>query len=519
MKKNFTIFVLAALTIGLLGSCKKDDNLAQQEEKSFEEIVKELPGTYLSSTFYTMHGYGHIASLKEDGTVKLYWFTDNDVEDGVDIDNTYEMTGTWEAFRVDEQLNDLVRSKVAIRMKLTEVTTESPETLVDTTYLFTYKNRNCVYSTNFGEDEFMVIDESYMESAEKLEEYLRSRQEANIFYGEDLNEERDTKVSRTTWMSELPDNVLLCDLTIPGSHDALSYRCENSAQTQTEDIASQFMFGSRYFDIRYYMRSNGVFPCHGNWYSLSKTKTIKDELIKLEQMLLNCSRECAIVMFNQNGKDDYTEAQRKNWIETYVFNNSLVPYVEYRPDLRLGDVRGKIVVMTRDWNEYPGYDSWGAGMNGPVNNPGGLPNKVFWYRQDYCDFENNDDERYNKVDYFKEMAGHRNSVANQPSQDRGYNDLRWSINYMSGYYTKYQPAKFAEYINPKIQDYVSGCNHSYNNNNKKTFGIVPLDYVGRNRVAGGITEAWGRFSVNADAVMADLIESNEPLESTPQPLK
>lgn len=512
MKKNFTILILAALTIGLLGSCKKDENLDQQEEKSFEEIVKELPGTYLSSTFYSMHGYGHIVSLKEDGTVKLYWFTDDDVTDGVDIDDTYEMSGTWEAFRVDKQLNDLIRSKVAIRMELTEVTTESPERVVDTTYLFTYKNRNCVYSTNFGEDEFVVIDEEYLKSTEKLEEYLRNRQESNIFYGEDMDERSDTKalpfpMTLATWMSQLPDDVLLCDLTIPGSHDALSYRCENSAQTQTGDIAMQFVNGSRFFDIRYYMRKNGVFPCHGNWYSLSKTKTIKDELIKLEQMLLNCSRECAIVMFNNNGEDDYTEEQRKNWIETYVFNNSLVPYVEYRPDLQLGDVRGKIVVMTRDWNEYPGYDSWCAGMNGPVNNPGGLPNKVFWYLQDYCDFENNNDERYSKESYFEETAEHRSLVTNQPSQDRGFNDLKWSINCMSGYYKTYQPAKFSSYIYPLIDGYVYNCN----NNNKRTFGIVPLDYIGRNRVAGGITEAWVRFDVKAHDVVVNLIKSNEPL--------
>ena len=502
------------MTIGLLGSCKKDssNDSDPQGDKPFEEIVEELPGIYLSSTFYTMHGYGHVATLNEDGTVRLYWFTDDDAKDGVDIDNTYEMFGTWEAFRVNEQLNDEILSKVALRMELTEVTDGTPERVIDTTYLFTYKNRNCVYSTQFGEDEFVEIDEAYLESTQKLEEYLRSRQEPNIFYGEDIDKGIDTKSypsSLSTWMSELPDDVLLCDLTIPGSHDALSYRCENSAQTQTGDLGDQFVAGSRFFDIRYYMRSNGVFPCHGNWYSLSKTKTIKEELEHLEIFVgALCPRECAIVMFNQNGNDDFTEAQRKNWIETNVFASAPGKYIQYRPDLRLGDVRGKIVVMTRDWNEYPGYDSWNAGMNGPGNNPGGLPNKVFWYRQDYCDFENNDNERYKKVDYFKEMAGHRNPVTNQPSQDRGFNDLRWSINYISGYYTKYQPVKFASYICPEIRRYVTECN---NNNNKRTFGIVPLDYVGRDRVAGGITEGWVRRNVYGSEVVWDLIRSNKPL--------
>lgn len=510
MKRILVLLALATLVTGLLGSCKKDD-IENPDPQSFEEVVKNLPGVYLSSTFYKMHGYGHIVSLNEDGTVNLYWFIDDDVENGVDIDDTYKMSGTWEAFEVDEQLNDEVTSKIALRMKLAEVTDDSPESLVDTTYLFTYNNRNCVYSTNFGEDEFVEFDEEYAKSTQKLEEYLRTRQEPNVFYGEDTDEESGTNGtddisifprSLHAWMSELPDDIFLCDLTIPGSHDALSYRCENTAQTQTLKIADQFMCGSRYFDIRYYMAHKKVYPCHGVYRTLS-SKNIKDDLILLEQCLMASPRECAIVMFCRNANDGNTEKDRQEWIEKNVFANSLVPYVPFRPDLRLGDVRGKIVVLTRDWKEYPGYDSWNSTYVGPINNPGGLPKKVFWYSQDYSEWESND--MLGKIDIFKKTAEPRNLVTKAPSPDKGFNDLKWSINYLSGYYKTYQPVQFASIVNPNILRYLKDCN------NEKTFGIVPLDWIGRDKVNGGITEVWVGHNTHANEVVPALIKSNQNL--------
>ncbi len=69
------------------------------------------------------------------------------------------------------------------------------------------------------------------------------------------------------WMSTKPGNTRLCDLLIPGSHDACMYMLTNnrggpkanksSVITQNKTIAEQLACGTRFFDIRIYKNKAG----------------------------------------------------------------------------------------------------------------------------------------------------------------------------------------------------------------------------------------------------------------------
>jgi hypothetical protein len=75
------------------------------------------------------------------------------------------------------------------------------------------------------------------------------------------------------WMADFPDRLLLCDLTMPGSHDAGINRDDatgvgigglkkSTAICQDVDIALQCFRGSRFFDIRFEVSSEDIRTYH-----------------------------------------------------------------------------------------------------------------------------------------------------------------------------------------------------------------------------------------------------------------
>jgi len=67
------------------------------------------------------------------------------------------------------------------------------------------------------------------------------------------------------WMSELDDSKQLCELCLPGSHDAGVYEDKSEkvkpgpkARTQYSHIENQAYEGSRVFDVRVFLRTKGI---------------------------------------------------------------------------------------------------------------------------------------------------------------------------------------------------------------------------------------------------------------------
>ena len=52
------------------------------------------------------------------------------------------------------------------------------------------------------------------------------------------------------WISKLPDNLKLSQLTIPGTHNSCSFQGTPFAITQSYSLELQLKAGLRYFDLR-----------------------------------------------------------------------------------------------------------------------------------------------------------------------------------------------------------------------------------------------------------------------------
>ena len=517
MKRIFVLLALATLVTGLLGSCKKDDieNPDPQGDKTFEEVVKELPGVYLTADFYDELGYGRVVNLKEDGTTEQYYFFDNEVEDGVSVNEGYVMKGTWTAFKVED-----ISSKTGFICNLALEGDPEAEAIVDTNYIGFYNNKTYINSSNFGLDEFFKANQTFDE--------FRTKENLEAFLPEHLKDTELSKFRKSTneanayatppeylnyWMRDIPDDVHLIDLSIPGSHDALSYRTISGAMTQTESIEKQFAWGIRYFDLRVYKSTffgAKVYPCHGKIRCRDLCWTVVSDIEKLIAAVqpgisFIPKSETAIIRirvegpFYENADSDFC----RNWLYSNLFltqesssiTDLLEPekintlykdiFIPYRPDLTLGDVRGKIVVMYDDLGWYnngvakphPGYITTDPDFIDGLGRRKGGHKYTF---QDECEFGAllfQDAFYYidKKVSLFEnELKNNRkeipigSKVSNTP-----YNECL-SFNHCSGYLTKYFPVQFSHYVYPEILKALKKEEYK-----RKTYGIVPMDYIGR----------------------------------------
>lgn len=181
---------------------------------------------------------------------------------------------------------------------------------------------------------------------------------------------------RSDWMSKISDDTYVCSMSIPGTHDSCTYGVSGKitghyARCQDFNLDEQFDFGIRCFDFRpsaqiddktmlYHLSeykghfnlevfrkeqeiTHGPIPCDITFVDAMKTVI---DLIKKHPS------EFAIIMVNQESSSnkDYNEialaaTQCTEWL---LSQENPGMFVEFRPDLKLGDVRGKILIINRD---------------------------------------------------------------------------------------------------------------------------------------------------------------------------
>lgn len=148
------------------------------------------------------------------------------------------------------------------------------------------------------------------------------------------------------WMTPLSDDMTLAELTIPGTHESAAlYEPLNSgtAKCQNLTLDEQLKAGIRYFDIRCRHQNDEFQIYHGPFY---QQQSFADVLATMTAFLDEHPMQTLIVSV----KEEYTaEATTRSFADTFA------SYVEQDPERwhlgpsipRLGDVRGKIVLLRR----------------------------------------------------------------------------------------------------------------------------------------------------------------------------
>lgn len=237
---------------------------------------------------------------------------------------------------------------------------------------------------------------------------------------------QEQDVNLASWMSQLPDDVKVRELSLPGSHNAATSGLGGgflgdsfSGKAQSFTIAEQWDKGVRVFDLRpresmeiYHGTATGI-------YMADIFETIKG---KLEANPNDFA--IFLIRLERDNPDNYIAKFRENIVKVMENYDDIV--AEFSPSMKVKNARGKIIILTRtefpsdkaaflsSWKDNSGYD--------PNDHTVMKMNRVRGrlYLQDMYNPKNNED----KKTAVSELLNWSSSNHTAPM---------WVVNYTSGY--------------------------------------------------------------------------------------
>lgn len=158
----------------------------------------------------------------------------------------------------------------------------------------------------------------------------------------------ETKLNN--WMQDIEDNRLVCKMSIPGTHDTAADSGNGWVKTQDKNIEQQLNSGIRFFDIRL-VHDNGVLKlCHAS--HTFNTTFVGDVLKTTVEFLKEHPSETVIMTIKRDDDKDHDGGTKYRFALTKALegDKALTPYMvkSFRPDFTLGDLRGKMLIISRD---------------------------------------------------------------------------------------------------------------------------------------------------------------------------
>ncbi len=261
-----------------------------------------------------------------------------------------------------------------------------------------------------------------------------------------------TAYDAENWMSALPGNLRLSQISIPGTHDTGATMDDMGSgwwQCQDKTIAEQLALGVRYLDIRCRRENNQFAIYHG---IISQGHTFDDVLSQVIAFLTAHPGEAVIMCVKEEGDAAANTPT--------PFDEMMQRYIDQNPDFwylgndipTLSEARGKIVLMRRyGTSKTHGFNA----SSGWADNTTFRIYNGAWqlWGQDY--YQNSDaDAKWEAVSsFYKQMRLQSN---------------RYYLNFTSGNIMVNIPA-VSNVINPKLIDYLK--------TNPGFVGITAVDFV------------------------------------------
>ena len=310
------------------------------------------------------------------------------------------------------------------------------------------------------------------------------------------------------WMKRLPDNAYISTLSIPGSHDTgtgsgfpgISTSIygpfgDRYARTQDKNLEEQWNIGVRAFDFRPCIKDSYINVNHG---IMPTNLRFDDALYFLRDKLIENPSEFAIIhLLHASDGDNNASNYGERLLELLNRDDLKDFFVEFKNTLTVRDMRGKILLLSRDqyadkpvggfFRNWTGQLDWNAQRNGQITGLDGETAKL--YVQDFAETHREGDlDR--KVAAVKQLLDfstkHKTSTATS---------IVWVYNFASAY------SKTSRLYIPFIVDQEISSSDGYRDNAAHTnaaiieyladpsntagpTGIILADYVGVNSSNG-----------------------------------
>ncbi|NES87266.1 MAG: phosphatidylinositol-specific phospholipase C [Moorea sp. SIO2B7] len=144
------------------------------------------------------------------------------------------------------------------------------------------------------------------------------------------------------WMSGISGTLRLSELSLPGTHDSLSFHGGPWVQTQSIPLKTQLESGVRVFDIRTRHIENIFTIHHGPVYQKTDFARV---MVSMTEFLKNNPSEAILIRVKQEYKAKNTTRSFEDTFEWYEkkYQNYIWKPTSQNPTLN--EVRGKIVIL------------------------------------------------------------------------------------------------------------------------------------------------------------------------------
>lgn len=327
----------------------------------------------------------------------------------------------------------------------------------------------------------------------------------------DIRDFKPQGVDNSQWMKPLSDERLVCDLSIPGTHDACtaegwmwnSLLGEPTAQTQNLTVSEQLKIGVRAFDMRpeYVLGPDGYeLRCsHG---TLQTNMTVGRFFDVLKAFLDANPSEFIII---KNHITATAQTQTADWSRMYASllrSPELAGYLsDFKPRITVGEMRGKILMLTL--SKY-GDTPVGAFVENYSNSKffddqrqaviKGKDSSAPLWAQDYYNPGSDREGKDNAILRLLDEAMNRDMTAEAPA---------WVFNFTAGYVGLASSDHYREnasVTNKLMSDYIKP------QDKKGATGIIFMDYAGMDKTVS--TDGNRLYDTNGLGLIQTLIGQN-----------
>lgn len=274
-----------------------------------------------------------------------------------------------------------------------------------------------------------------------------------------------SQIQQINWMKNLSDNLSITDITIPGTHDTMTGKCEHIYyKTQTLSLDKQLEIGVRYLDIRL---TKNLVAAHREWISDISGQNIFDSL----KHFLEKYPDEFIIMRIQNAnenKDDFPEYKKA--IHSLINRNLdtlLLPINNDNHELiwpTVREARSKIIVLECSPEEFKvpaiGLKRWAYN----------------WHNNEHIRLQDNWDgpEISEKIADIQDLATY-------PNQSIGKEGKRLYLNHISATNGKLKnPRAYAEVLNKETLALIQKIKDKKQQNDTIGKGILIYDFIDEN---------------------------------------
>lgn len=309
------------------------------------------------------------------------------------------------------------------------------------------------------------------------------------------------------WMRHVDDTVAVSLMSIPGAHDAATgegmLSLPGFGVTQTLGLEEQWRCGVRAFDLRPAVRDTLLYIYHGR---LRTKVTFAEALDVIRRLLKEHPSEFAVVLLREESDSENGE-ERALWpsLVGKAIREMGESAAVFSPDMKVADVRGQVLFLTR--NRYDGTGR-GALIAGWTHSKDGSVTARMVSCADGAEAGLQVQDYYAPTDAGKraeKFEAVKRYLALAAEAPKGV----WTINFLSGYSTTWLGCtplattsgyrRNAAWLHPLVLECLG--------HGRRPMGVVFMDYAGVDKAGGGLWH-WKPFNVYGKMLVRAIVESN-----------